>query len=172
MNNQKYSVFVRKIVSKQSERKDVIKALAVRREIYAYAKRIKNNELIERTKVARSILERSEIPNFWEKLSLLVIWQMSTVKLLEPYGITAANLLHLQRIRLDETARNPRESGMAMRKGATKSMITLFRELGEVLSFIDKLVDGLIEEKPNFNRNNYLDIGAKSWLKTLKGRAT
>jgi hypothetical protein len=82
---------------------------------------------------------------------------------LEPYGVTAERYNSFsEKINLYKKALSQREAGNTTRSGAVVSLKELFREAGEILVTIDRLVNGLEEEYPDFAREYYIARAVKN----------
>lgn len=131
-------------------------AIAIAGGVYAYGKKIKNNEILERADITKSDLRKmrdSELVEAVESLRDLATLHSS---LLEPFGISQTKLEAFSgKITQFDNAFVQKENSVITQTGATKSLVTLFREADEILNSIDKLVNGLNDDQKEFVRDYY-----------------
>lgn len=150
----KRMVLAGKTLRKLSEKNEAIrKAMAISGALYAYAVKTKNIELTETADIYRSDFKKlrdNELPGVLETLKDIT---QEHLRELEHYGVTAETYNSFsEKINLYKKALSQREAGNTTRSGAVVSLKELFREAGDILVTIDRLVNGLDEEYPEFVR--------------------
>lgn len=153
-NDEKKNAIMGKAVSKLMARDNVIKSsIKVSAGLYAYAKRSRNIELAEISNVHRSDLGKMRDTELVDGLEALRDLAYSYIRSLETFGVTAAKFDEFKnKITEYDIAVGRSQTGMVRRKGAGKSLTILFTEADDVLVTLDKLVNGLNDEHPEFVR--------------------
>lgn len=130
------------------------KALGISGALNAYASKSGLIELRNKTQDTRSSLKEMRDTELLVRLKFIKDLAAEHLSSLETFGVTQAKYdSYLAVIRKYEESLGQTESSRAVQKGAKKTRAQLFRELDNLLYSIDRLIDGHLEDHPEFVRN-------------------
>jgi len=154
-DDEKKNVMKGKAVSKLRARNNVISASRkISAGLFAYAFNIKDDELAALSNVKKSDLDVMRDTELVEALEGLREIARTRLDVLEPYGVTQAKFdAFSDKIAVFDGTVGRTGTGMVRKKGATKSLKIFFKEGDELLDVIDKYINGLNDEHPEFVRN-------------------
>lgn len=135
--------------------KAINKALGVSGAVYAYAMKNQNIELAEKSRIYKTNLEFMRDAELSAKLRFIKELAYEYIQDLGPFGISNEKLNQYDEvIRCFEKAISDSGSSIAIKKGNLNSIKVLFRELNDIFTATDKLVDSFLDVNPDFV-NNY-----------------
>lgn len=126
-------------------------ALAVAGALYAFAKKQGNQTLIESTKLTKSKLDRLRDVELIIELNSINDNANQNLAELTKYGITTSKLQsYFSNIDLYSRAIGAKDSGSAAKKGANRTLSTLFQDADDLIDSIDKLMESYRDSNGEF----------------------
>ena len=158
-DNEKKNSLKGKAATKLALSERLIKSsLSVSAALFAFAKKNKNVELMEKTDINVTSLERMRDTMLVEAMEGLKSLASAYISELASYGITQEKLNDFSaKIEEYDDSIGDKETGMVKRKGAVKSLKLLFSEADEVFLVMDKLVNGMEEDDKQVFVRGYND---------------
>jgi hypothetical protein len=158
-----------KTETKQEAKDSLVSALmAIAAPMYTYARKVKNNEVKDIADVRQSKLEKLRDTELVSRATSIHTQANTIGAALEPYGVTIAMITDLDtKINNFNAALGERESGMAIRSGATTALIDLFNAADELLNEdMDRLIETLRVSNTDFYNEYFAarvikDIGVR-----------
>lgn len=154
-NDESLKALSGKAVSKLVARMNAINSsLAISGGLYGYAKKNKNTELETITNIQKSSLDKMRDTELTTALEAIADLAEAHISSLEPFGVTPAKAEEFrEKINLYDASVGKKETGMIRKKGAKKSLRTLFTEADDILVTMDKYIDGLKNDHGEFVSN-------------------